>query len=57
MASMVVDIPTSDFPTPAVRPGNSRMDNSATEAAFGLPRPDWRKGLAAILAELKTAEA
>ncbi|NDV53947.1 dTDP-4-dehydrorhamnose reductase [Salipiger sp. PrR003] len=52
----VVDIPTSEFPTPAKRPANSRMDNSATEAAFGLPRPDWRVGLAAILAELQAKE-
>ncbi|SEL72441.1 dTDP-4-dehydrorhamnose reductase [Roseivivax marinus] len=48
----VVDIPSSDFPTPAARPANSRMDNSATEAAFGIARPDWRTGLSDILTEL-----
>ncbi len=48
----VVDIPTTDFPTPAVRPANSRMDNSTTKAAFGLDRPDWRVGLQNILKEL-----
>lgn len=48
----VADIPSSDYPTPAKRPHNSRMDNSLTEATFGLPRPDWRLGLADILAEL-----
>lgn len=48
----VADIPSSDFPTPAARPANSRMDNSATEAAFGITRPDWRKSLSEILAEL-----
>ena len=48
----VADIPSSDYPTPAKRPFNSRMDNSATEAAFGLPRPDWRVGLTEILADL-----
>jgi len=48
----VVDIPSSDYPTPAKRPFNSRMDNASFEAAFGLPRPDWRAGLAEILAEL-----
>ena len=48
----VVDIPSSDYPTPAKRPLNSRMDNSLTEATFGLPRPDWRAGLHDILAEL-----
>lgn len=48
----VVDIPSSDYPTPAVRPFNSRMDNSSFEATFGLPRPDWRNGLKEILADL-----
>ncbi|MCA0873421.1 dTDP-4-dehydrorhamnose reductase [Seohaeicola saemankumensis] len=48
----VVDIPSSDYPTPAKRPFNSRMDNSATQAAFGLPRPDWREGLRDILQDL-----
>lgn len=48
----VVDIPTTDYPTPAARPLNSRMDNSATEAAFGTPRPDWRAGLTDILKDL-----
>ena len=51
----VADIPSSDYPTPAKRPFNSRMDNSATQAAFGLPRPDWRVGLAEILKDLGEA--
>ncbi|MEO1554808.1 MAG: dTDP-4-dehydrorhamnose reductase [Pseudomonadota bacterium] len=49
----VVDIPSSDYPTPAARPLNSRMDNSTTEATFGISRPDWRAGLRDILAALK----
>lgn len=52
IACDVVDIPTADYPTPARRPLNSRLDNSLTEAVFGLPRPDWRAGLRDILAEL-----
>ncbi len=52
-ATEVVDIPTSDYPTPAKRPLNSRMDNSSFEGAFGLPRPDWRIGLTEILNDLK----
>jgi len=47
------DIATRDWPTPARRPLNSRLDCSATEAAFGLPRPDWRAGLDAVVQELK----
>jgi dTDP-4-dehydrorhamnose reductase len=46
------DIPTSDYPTPAKRPLNSRLDCSAFTTAFGIPRPDWREGLAAIVKEL-----
>lgn len=52
IACEVVDIPTSDYPTPARRPLNSRLDNSLTEAVFGLPRPDWRAGLHDILKDL-----
>ncbi|WP_172330832.1 dTDP-4-dehydrorhamnose reductase [Mangrovicoccus sp. HB161399] len=53
----VADIPSSDYPTPAKRPLNSRMDNSATEAAFGLARPDWKAGLAGILEDLAAEQA
>ena len=35
-------IPTSDYPTPAVRPLNSRLDCAKLDAAFGFARPDWR---------------
>ena len=48
----VEEIPSRDYPTPAPRPLNSRLDCSATEAAFGLPRPDWREGLDRVLAAL-----
>ncbi|MFN3992618.1 MAG: dTDP-4-dehydrorhamnose reductase [Tabrizicola flagellatus] len=47
------DIPTSEYPTPAQRPLNSRLDCSSFSAAFGIPRPDWRSGLAAIVQELR----
>lgn len=48
----VTDIPSSEYPTPAKRPLNSRMDCSATEAAFGIFRPDWRESLPHILTQL-----
>jgi len=48
----VTDIASSDYPTPAQRPLNSRLDCRATQAAFGLSRPDWRKTLTHILKEL-----
>jgi dTDP-4-dehydrorhamnose reductase len=52
----VEDIPSSEYPTPARRPLNSRLDCSSTEAAFGLPRPDWRAGLADILSDISSQE-
>lgn len=53
----VVDIPSSDYPTPAARPLNSRMDNSTTETTFGIARSDWRTGLRDILADLEAVAA
>lgn len=52
LATRVVDIATRDWPTPARRPANSRLDCSSLTATFGIARPDWRRGLAAVLAEL-----
>lgn len=49
----VTSIPTTDYPTPAKRPLNSRMDCSATEQVFGIQRPDWRAGLNIILQDLE----
>ncbi len=45
-------IPSSDYPTPAARPGNSRLDCSGL-AAHGIARPDWRTALEDVLAELR----
>ena len=52
MGCTVTDIPTSDYPTPATRPLNSRLDCSGL-AVFGLERPDWRAGLDRVLQELR----
>ena len=48
----VADIPSSDYPTPARRPLNSRLDCSAIFRDFGIPRPDWREGLDRVIQEL-----
>lgn len=47
------EIPTADYPTPARRPLNSRLDCSAILADFGIERPDWRKALSDVLRELE----
>ena len=48
----IVDISTSDYPTPARRPANSRLNCAAISRDFGIVRPDWRAGLAKVLQEL-----
>lgn len=52
MKTTVTDIPTSAYPTPAQRPANSRLDCTTFTQTFGIPRPDWRAGLDAVLREL-----
>lgn len=57
IACTVHEIASSQYPTPATRPANSRLDCSETARIFGLARPDWRDGLARVLAELEAHEA
>jgi dTDP-4-dehydrorhamnose reductase len=45
-------IPTSDYPTPAQRPLNSRLDCRKLRDAFDLNLPDWQVGVARMLEEL-----
>ena len=52
-AMSVTPIPTAEYPTPAQRPLNSRMECRTTEQVFGIARPDWREGLHMILNELE----
>lgn len=54
LACRITDIPSYDYPTRARRPPNSRLDCASFETAFGLPRPDWRQGLAKTIRELST---
>lgn len=44
-------ITTTDYPLPAPRPANSRLDCSLFARDFGLTLPDWRIGLADCLAD------
>ena len=53
LSCRIEDIASSDYPTPARRPGNSRLDCSAIERDFGILRPDWRVGLAQVITELQ----
>jgi dTDP-4-dehydrorhamnose reductase len=42
-------IPAAEYPTPAARPANSRLDTSNFRAAFGLYLPDWKHGVDQVL--------
>ena len=53
LAPEVVDIPSSDYPTPAKRPLNSRLDCAAITRDFGIARPDWRVSLQDVIKELR----
>lgn len=46
-------IPTLAYPTPAIRPLNSRLDCAHTQNTFGIVRPFWRHGLDEILRNLE----
>jgi dTDP-4-dehydrorhamnose reductase len=41
---VVTPIATTDYPTPARRPANSRLDCSKLASTFGIALPDWRDG-------------
>ena len=45
-------ISTEEYPTPAARPANSRLDCAKLERDFGLRLPDWRSGVAACVSNL-----
>lgn len=53
-ATGVTPIHTRNYPTPATRPLNSRLDCQSLEAVFGLARPDWRMALGEVLKELES---
>src|SRR5271166_2687908 len=45
-------ISSAEYPTPARRPANSRLDNEKLRLAYGVVLPDWRASLAACCARL-----
>ncbi len=51
----VVSIPTSDYPTPAKRPLNSRLSIEKLAEAHGVRLPHWRDGLTRVMHELEQA--
>lgn len=45
-------ITSSDYPTPAKRPANSRLDSSKLRGLFGLELPNWQSGVRHILQQI-----
>jgi dTDP-4-dehydrorhamnose reductase len=48
----IVAVPTSAFPTPAKRPGNSRLNTRKLRDTFGLTLPPWQAGVERMLTEV-----
>ncbi len=48
----IAAVPTTAFPTPAKRPGNSRMATDKLRTTFGVALPDWRVGVDRMLTEV-----
>ena len=53
----VVDVLTSDFPTKASRPRNSRMDCSRLNDELGITRPNWENSLKSVVQELQSRKS
>jgi dTDP-4-dehydrorhamnose reductase len=48
----IAPVPTSAFPTPAMRPHNSRLCNTKLQEHFGLLLPHWQQGVDRMLTEI-----
>jgi len=51
-ADAIEPVPTSAFPTPAKRPGNSRMNTRKLQETFGFTLPAWQAGVERMLTEV-----
>lgn len=54
-APRIYGIPSSEYPTPAPRPANSRLSNGKLENLLGKLDCDWQNGVRESLVYLKTA--
>jgi dTDP-4-dehydrorhamnose reductase len=48
----IIPIMTAEYPTPARRPANSRLDTSRLRHTFGLALPDWTVGVREVVRHL-----
>jgi dTDP-4-dehydrorhamnose reductase len=49
----VAAITTAEYPTPARRPANSRLDTTRLRSTFPVTLPDWRVGVDQVLEQLR----
>jgi dTDP-4-dehydrorhamnose reductase len=47
----IIAVPTTEYPTPARRPLNSRLTTDKLKQAFGLSLPQWQQGVERMLTE------
>jgi dTDP-4-dehydrorhamnose reductase len=50
-------IPTSEYPTPARRPANSRLDCSRLQQVFGITLPPWQQSAAEVITEILNSQS
>jgi dTDP-4-dehydrorhamnose reductase len=48
----ILPVATSDFPLPAPRPKNSRLNTTKLQRTFGLQLPHWQTGVTRMLTEI-----
>lgn len=53
----LVPIASTEYPTPARRPSNSRLDCSRLQRVFGFTMPAWEESAAAVIAEMLSTES
>ena len=49
----IAAISTADYPTPAARPANSRLNNSKLKQVFAVELPSWQLGLQQVMKALE----
>jgi len=54
-SAQVKRITTADYPTPAIRPANSRLDCGLIARVHGVALPDWHQSLKTVMARLQPA--
>ncbi|MES2579214.1 MAG: dTDP-4-dehydrorhamnose reductase [Pseudomonadota bacterium] len=49
----IAGITTAEYPTPAVRPANSSLNNDQLNQVFNVALPDWQTGLQQVMQSIK----